>query len=79
MTQLNEQERNLRIAQAICEDFAWQGQKFREGDFVALLDGKIVAVKQNVDSAIAALRALAPDPRRGMVIEVTRPVVDVIR
>jgi hypothetical protein len=79
MPQLNEKDRNLRIAQSICEDFAWNGRTFREGDFVALLDGKIVAVARNVDDAIAALRGLDPDPKRGMVIEVTHPVVDVIR
>jgi hypothetical protein len=79
MSQMSEKERNLRIAQTICEDFAWNGQTFREGDFVALLDGKIVAVARNVDDAIATLRARDPDPKRGMVIEVTHPVVDVIR
>jgi len=76
---MNEQERNLRIAESIYAKFAWSGQTFREGDYVALLDGKIIAVADNPDAAISALRALAPEPTRGMVIEVGHPVVDVIR
>lgn len=76
---MNERERNLRIAQGVHRDFAWNGQSFHKGDFVALLDGHIVAVKNNADDAIAALRALDSDPKRGMVVEVSPPVVDVIR
>jgi hypothetical protein len=76
---MNEQEPNRRIADTICEQFAWHGQSFREGDFVAILDGKVVAVRGNFDEAIAALRALEPNPQRGMVIEVARPTTDTIR
>jgi hypothetical protein len=74
-----EKERNLRIAESIYARFAWNGQSFQEGDCVALLDGKIVAVADNPDAAIRALRAIDPDPKRGMVIQVTHPEVDVIR
>jgi len=76
---MNERESNRRIAEAICERFAWNGTTFQEGDFVALLDGKIVAVAKCADDAIAALRNLDPDPSRGFVVEVAHPVVDVIR
>ena len=76
---MSEQEHNRRIAEAICERFAWNGQTFIEGNCVALLDGKIIAVTDNPDDAIAALRKLASDPKRGMVVEVAHPVVDVIR
>jgi hypothetical protein len=76
---MNEKERNLRVAEAIYAEFAWNGQTFREGDCVALLDGKVVGVADNPDDAISALRAIDPDPRRGMVVEVTHPAVDVIR
>ena len=76
---MHEQEHNRRIAEAICAKFSWNGQSYREGDYVALLDGKIVAVTNKPDDAISALRALDPDPKRGMVIEVCHPVVDVIR
>jgi dihydroxyacetone kinase-like predicted kinase len=75
----NEQERNLRIAEAVCRDFEWHGQKFREGQYLALLDGKIVAVADNADDAIAALRSLDPDPKHGMVVPVETPAMDVIR
>jgi len=76
---MNEKERNLRIADSICANFAWNGQTFKEGTYVALLDGKIVAIADNPQEAIAALRALDPDPQHGMVVEVSHPVVDVIR
>ncbi len=76
---MNEKEKNLRIAEAIFSQFAWNGRTFQEGDFLALLDGQIVAVAKSPDEAISALRALEPDPKRGMVIEVTHPTVDVVR
>ena len=76
---MNEHDRNLRIAQSLRRDFAWEGQTFQRGDFVALLDGEVIAVEKSADAAIAALRAREPDPKRGMVVEVTSPTVDVIR
>lgn len=76
---MNKQEHTRKIAETICEQYSWQGRTFTEGDFVALLDGKIVTVVDNPDDAIAALRAIEPDPKKGMVVEVTHPVVDVIR
>jgi hypothetical protein len=76
---VNENERNLRIAEPIYTQFAWNGQTVHEGDCVALLEGKIVAVADNPGDAIATLRALDPDPKHGMVIEVTHPVIDVVR
>ncbi len=76
---MNEQEHNRRVAETICEQFSWDGQALKEGSCVALLDGKIIAVADNPDDAIAILRKLDPDPRRGMVVEVAHPVVDVIR
>jgi hypothetical protein len=76
---MNEAERNRRVAQAVHRDFAWAGRTFQPGDFVAVLDGNVVAVAANADDAIAALRAIDPDPRRGMVLEVAPPTVDVIR
>jgi hypothetical protein len=55
------------------------GRQFQQGECVALLDGRVVAVAANLDAALRALRALDPDPRRGMVFEVAAPVTDVIR
>ncbi|MBI3822803.1 MAG: hypothetical protein HY289_09005 [Planctomycetes bacterium] len=74
-----EQERNRRVAEDICDKFTWNGRAFHEGDFVALLDGKVIAVARNPDDAIDALRKMEPNPARGVVIEVARPMVDVIR
>ena len=76
---MTEKEKNQRIAQTLCSDFQWNGQKFQEGDCVALLDGRIIAVADNPDDAISALREIDPDPKRGMVVEVTRSTTDVIR
>jgi hypothetical protein len=76
---MNELEKNQRIADAICRDFSWEGRKFRGGQCVALLDGEIVAVAFDLEEALQALRKIEPEPRRGMLVEVRKPVVDVIR
>lgn len=76
---MTEADLNRRIAQTVQRDFALDGRSFQTGDYLALLDGTVVAVADNPDDAIAALRALDPDPRRGMVVEVAPPAVDVVR
>ncbi len=76
---MHENDQNLRIAESISARFSWNGQEFHEGDYVALLDGQIIAVAKTPEAAISALRAHAPDPERGMVVEVARPAVDVVR
>jgi len=76
---MNERELNLRIAETVCKESRWQGQEFHLGDCVALLDGNIVAVTGNPEDAISSLRAIEPNPRRGMVVEVAQPAIDVIR
>ena len=76
---MNELEKNQQVADAICRDFAWKGREFQPGEYVALLDGEVVAVASDLDQALEALRQLEPDPRRGMLVEVRKPVVDVIR
>ena len=73
------EERNRQIAEAICRDFEWHGQNYREGQYLALLDGEIVVVANNADDAIAALRTLDPDPKHGMVVPVETPAMEVIR
>lgn len=75
----DEKERNLRIAEAMCRDFRWQSRTFHEGECVALLDGNIVAVADNPDDAIAALRERDPNPEHGMVVPITSPSIDIIR
>jgi len=76
---LSEKERNLRVTETLRREHRWGGRTFNDGDYVALLDGNIVAVADNPDDAISAFRTAEPDPRRGMVIEVSPSKVDVIR
>lgn len=76
---MSEHERNQQAADSICRDFKWRGREFQAGECVALLDGAVVAVAADIDRALEALRTIAPDPRRGMLVEVSRPVIDVIR
>ena len=76
---MNERSRNQEVADCICQELQWKGQRFRIGDCVALLDGKVVAVAEDLDRALQALRSADPAPARGMVVEVMPPTVDVIR
>ena len=76
---MNERITNEGAAERICRDLRWNGQRFQLGDCVALLDGKVVAVAADLDGALRALRSIDPDPTRGMVVEATPAMVDVIR
>jgi hypothetical protein len=76
---MHERLKNQKIAERICQDLRWEGQQVRIGDCVALLDGKVIAVTEDLEMALQALRIADPDPARGMVVEVTPPTVDVIR
>ena len=76
---MSEKELNLRVAETLWKEHEWSGRTFNDGEYVALLDGNIVAVADNPDDAISALRAVEPDPQRGMVVDVSPPEVDVIR
>jgi hypothetical protein len=76
---MNEIDVNQQAAETICMGAPQNGKEFHPGDWVALLDGKVVAVSKDLDSALRSLRALDPNPRRGMIFEVGAPVVDVIR
>ena len=76
---MSEQERTRRVAETIMTQSTWNGETFRAGEFVAILDGRIVAVAEDASAAISALRAIDADPKRGMVVEAGRTPVDVIR
>ena len=76
---MNETERNQQIADRICQDMQWNGRQFAMGDWVALLDGEIIAVADRVEDALGKLRSADPDPKRGMLFEARRPALDVIR
>lgn len=76
---MTELEKNQQIADSICRDFEWEGREFQLGDCVALLDGEVVAVASDLDLALQTLRKIEPHPQRGMLVEVRKPVVEVIR
>ena len=76
---MNEMQLNQEVAEHICDAGRANGRQLPLGACVALLDGQVVAVAGDLDAALRALRALDPNPRRGMVFEVATPVTDVIR
>ena len=75
---MNEREMNQRVADQIIDAGGLNGKPYRPGEWVALLDGKVVAVAEDLDGALRALRQLDPNPQRGMIVEVGPVVVDVI-
>jgi hypothetical protein len=76
---MNEMQLNQQVAEHICDVRQANGRQFQLGACVALLDGQVVAVAGDLDAALRDLRALDPNPGRGMVFEVATPVTDVIR
>lgn len=76
---MNETQLNQEAADRICQGLSWNGRHLRYGECVALLDGKVIAVAEDLDGALKRLRATDPNPRRGMVFEVAPPFIDVIR
>lgn len=76
---MEETDINQQVAEQICILSRWNGTEFHSGEWVALLDGKVVAVAKDLGTALQALRVLDPNPLRGMLFEVGTPVTDVIR
>jgi hypothetical protein len=76
---MTETEINQQVAEQICKGERWNGTEFCPGDYVALLDGIVVAHAKDLGAALRALRALDPNPSRGMIVEVGPAVPDVIR
>ena len=76
---MSEREINQRVAEQINSAGGLNGKQYRSGDWLALLDGKVVAVAEDVDGALHGLRRLDPNPRRGMIVKVGPPVLNVIR
>ena len=76
---MKETEINQQVAEQICQTGQWNGQEFRSGECVALLDGKVIAVAKDLEGALRGLRAVDPNPRRGLLFEVGPPASDVIR
>jgi hypothetical protein len=76
---VSEREINQRAADEIRRAGRLNGREFRPGQGVALLDGRVVAVADDLGGALRALRALDADPARGMVLEAGPPLTDVVR
>jgi hypothetical protein len=76
---MTEFDRNQEAAESIRRDFCWNGRQFKRGEYVALLDGEVVAVADSPEKAISAVRAIDPRPSRGMVVHVRPPSLIVIR
>ena len=70
---------NQQAVDNIRKSGASNGKHFSAGDFVALLDGKVVAVANDLGNTLKQLRALEPNPQRGMIFEFGPEVVNVIR
>jgi hypothetical protein len=77
---MDEREINQRAVEQICNSDRLNGKQYKKGEWLALLDGKVVAVADNLDVAMRALRAIDANPRRGMILEFgTSDIKDVIR
>lgn len=74
-----DQKINSRATKSIRRDHCLGEPVFNDGNYVALLDGNVVAKSDNPDDAIAALRAIESNPQRGMVIDVCQQSFDVVR
>jgi hypothetical protein len=76
---MDERELNQQAAEQIMSADGLNGKPYRPGDWVALLDGKVVGVAEDLDDAVQVLRRVDPDPKRGMIFRVGPPLLDVIR
>ena len=76
---MSDYEKNSEIARRLRTELMWEGRHFRKGEYVALLDGRVIAVGSSPDDAIAELRRQSPDAARGMVVELSPDQLDVIR
>ena len=76
---MSEFEINQQVVDQIRKAGGSNGKQFHSGEFVALLDGRVVAVAKDLASTLSTLRTVDPNPKRGMIFEVGEPVLDVIR
>ena len=69
LTQAEEQKQDEALARQINQDARTNPQSPYAGKYVGLLDGQVVAVTDTLDEVVEALVKIAPDPRRGMIVE----------
>jgi hypothetical protein len=67
------------IAEHICTHLTYGGRQFRLGEFVAVLDGEVIAAAPDFESVQRALRTREPDRWRGLILQVMPLEPDVIR
>jgi len=74
-----EQIDNDTIAQLIYEHREYQGQRFERGEFVALVNGKVVGTGKTFKEVDTLLLNAGIPHGQGMVIQVVEPIPDVVR
>ena len=71
---MSEREVNQEVADEICDRFRLNGQEFRLGEWVALLDGKVVAVQADLGAALGVARIELTTSSRDDVLKVSPPL-----
>jgi hypothetical protein len=81
LTLSDTQKENEALARQINEEARRVPGSRYAGKWVALLEGKVVDVADSPERALAKLRELQPDRRRGVIIEASRDygLVDYIK
>ena len=67
------------LARLICERREFQGQRFERGDFVALVNGRVIGTSKTFKEVDTLLRNAGIPHGQGMVIQVMEPIPDVVR
>jgi hypothetical protein len=63
------QDTDLDLAHRISREGRTQDGSPYAGKYVGILDGKVVVVADSAEEGLHKLRALAPDPKRGVLID----------
>ncbi len=74
-----EQIDNESVARLICERREFQGQRFQRGEFVALVQGRVIGTGKTFEEVDSLLLNAGIPHGEGMVIKVVEPITDIIR
>ena len=55
------------VARRIRQDLEFDGRRFKLGEFVAILDGRVVAVADTLEELSEKFEEIEPDPSRGLI------------